>query len=106
MCVYIDSRSVLANLLVMTQCVTLETLRQFRKGVKEKAPQTYIDISDDSILRAIENNPSMFSYKDGFVTRAEGFVSFLDDYFVDETINYRFPDKIKKVIKEVRTSIQ
>jgi len=70
------------------------------------APNIYIDISEDSIWSAIENNPWLFSLDNEDVTRAENHKDIWNSEFMNKTINKSFPAEIKDAFNRASLMIK
>ena len=105
MCVVIESRSVLANILLQINRATIESMRRFRKEVKTHVPDVYVEISSNSIYRAVINNPGMFALEEDDVVVAPDFRASMEPDFIDATVNRNYPDEVKKALKQARASL-
>lgn len=66
----------------------------------------YIDISDDSISSAVENNPRLFSWHDEKISRAANSEEYYTDTYFKKCINYNLPPMIRNAIEKNCINIQ
>jgi len=70
------------------------------------APNIYIDISDDSIFSAIENNPWLFSVENEDITRSKNHNDIWNYDFMNNTVNKDFPADIKEAFSKASIMIK
>jgi len=100
MCIYIDSRCVILNIIQAQESFDLSILDAFATALKKKVHNAYIDISDESVFTAIDNNRGVFHLEGTTIKRSEAFGRFADRKFLDSTINRNFPDNVRTSLRE------
>jgi hypothetical protein len=101
MCVYIDSRCVLFNILQATNDeVDLSALGSFRQLVEDEIPNVYVDISYASVLSVLEDYSAYIVKEGDSLKRTKGFGRFGDIKFLNDTINRSFSEELRKAIHE------
>ena len=105
MCIQIDSRCVLFNMLQAREHANLSSLQSFVTAVKVKINRSYVDISDASVFAVIEANPSIFFLEGKTVRRGNDFERFAEKGFLDQTINRHLPEEVRKVLHECASTV-
>ena len=96
MCIQIDSRCVILNLMQVKASVDLSQLVAFATAFKEKVHAAYVDISDDSVFSVIEEYAHVLLLNENTIIRSEGFGDYAKQDFLDKTVNRHFPEKVRK----------
>ena len=105
MCIQIDSRCVLFNMLQAREHADLASLQSFVTAVKIKINRSYVDISDVSVLAVIQENPSIFFLEGKTVRRGNDFKRFAEKGFLDQTINRHLPEEIREVLHDCASTV-
>lgn len=100
MCIQIDSRCVLFNVLQAREIADWPVFRSFVAALKARAPRVYVDISDASIAAAIRDNACFFVLEGRSVRRRPSFEPFLNQSFLDATINRHLPAQTRTCLHE------
>lgn len=87
MCLEIDSRCVIFNMLQVNKEIHLAQLATFATAFKQKVNAAYVDISDTSVFSVVEEYRGLISLSGDVIVREEGFRSLLRQDFLDRTIN-------------------
>ena len=96
MCVQINSRCVLLNILQVRESTDLSDLVRFAVAFKGKVHDAYVDISDASVFSVLENNADIIQLNDRTVTRTTKFANFEDRAFLDDTVNRHLPSSVRE----------
>ena len=100
MCIQIDSRCVILNIMQVHERVELSQLKTFAIAFKQRVHEAYVDISDASVFGAIEDNQEILSLTGNTIDRTEAFGSFAEREFLDKTVNRHFDDTIRSLLHE------
>ncbi len=100
MCIHIDSRCVILNVLQAKAQVDLAQLANFAAAFKQKFHHAYVDISDASVFSVIEEYPEVVSLNGNEIARQDGFGSFSTRDFLDKTVNRRFSVDIREHLRQ------
>lgn len=100
MCIQIDSRCVILNIMQAKERVDLPELAAFAVAFKKKVHAAYVDISDASVFSVIEEYAEVISLTGDVIVRKEGFGLFARRDFLDKTINRHFSDDVRKHLQE------
>ena len=100
MCIQIDSRCVILNILQAKGSVDLSQLTAFAVAFKARVNRSYVDISDASVFGAIEEYAAILSLTDNTITPRDDFGAFADSGFLDRTVNRQFPADVQKHLHE------
>jgi hypothetical protein len=106
MCVQINSRCVLLNILQVRESTDLSDLVRFAVAFKGKVHDAYVDISDASVFSVLENNTDIFELTGRTVTRTDKFAKFENREFLDMTINRHLPPNVRKSLHECADSMR
>lgn len=99
-CIDIDSRCVILNVLQAREQVTLPQLAAFAAAFKQRVHNAYVDISDASVFSVIEEYPEVVGLTGNLITREPGFEAFRTRRFVDDTVNRHLPANIRRHLQE------
>lgn len=105
MCVVVESRCILANILAYTDVATPNALANCAAQLRAKAPYAYVDISDEGVLCAVENDAELFSLSKGGVVRARNAQPLLKRDFLNRTVNAPLSNELKKALEEICDSL-
>lgn len=103
MCIQIDSRCVLFNVLLTHESTDFAHLKAYVTLVKQRVTQVYIDISMSSIMGAVEENHELFKFEGNKIRRRAAFTSFAQRDFIDRTINRHLPVAVRDSLHECAT---
>ena len=83
----IPSDYLLARILYLRKKVSFKQIRKIRDKLLDCSPQLVVDISANSIHRAFENYPKLFSFgcvkKTAYVARTPQFKQYLDSGYIE-----------------------
>lgn len=105
MCIHIDSRCVLLNILQVRESTDLSDLLGFAVALKKKVHNAYVDISDASVFSVLEDNPDIFKLTGSTVSRVGLFVHFTETAFLDRTVNRHLEPDVQESLHECATSM-
>jgi len=105
MCIQIDSRCVILNVMQANESVELGQLAAFAVAFKKRVHGAYVDISDASVFSVIEEYREVFSLTGNTIIRKGDFGSFSKQEFLDRTVNRRFSDDVRKHLHECATIV-
>lgn len=103
MCIQIDSRCVIFNVMQANQSVELSQLTAFAAAFKQRVNGAYVDISDASVFSVIEDYPELLSLTENRIVRNGAFGSFSQREFLDKTVNRHFPLVVRQHLHECAT---
>jgi len=101
MCVQIEAKAVLMNLLHFhSHGIGYKEINSFKEKVMQAVLNGYlfIDTSSNSIQCAILNNPDLFTYSFNKIERAKDANNFFTKKFIDDYVNYSYPKAIKTAV--------
>lgn len=98
MCYEFDSEVVLANYFQKNKSkkeCTFKDLNKLKSNLEKKIPGSYVDISKNSVLSALENHPKMFSFRSEKIYRNTNNSS---KYYSSNYVNAVFNNRIEREI--------
>ena len=106
MCIQIDSRCVLFNILQANDSADLSDLKKFAVAFKAANHGAYVDISDASVYSTLEGNPDIFTLDGRTVRFADDPGLFKNEEFLDKTVNRSFPPEVRQSLHACSTGIE
>ena len=100
MCIQIDSRCVILNVMQAHNSVDLGQLAAFAVAFKARVHEAYVDISDASVFSVVEEYPEVFALIGNRIVRKGDVNSFAKQEFLDMTINSHFSVDVRNHLHE------
>ena len=100
MCIQIDSRCVILNIMQAKASVRLSQLAAFATAFKSRIHAAYVDISDDAVMSVIEEYAEALSLNENTIVRSGGFGRYADREFLDKTVNRHFSEDVRRHLHE------
>ena len=102
MCIEIDSRCVILNIMQANETVELRQLVEFAVEMKKRDNEVYVDISDASVLTIIEEYGEVFTLTGNTITWTECARGgrFKEREFLDKTVNRDFDPGVRDHLHE------
>jgi hypothetical protein len=93
----IDAECILANLLQRYEKVTVGDLNRTRATIEKAVTSVYVDVTKNSLIRAINRRPEMFVWEEDVFRRLKEWpVSEVEEFF-----NWRIPADIRLSVLKV-----
>jgi hypothetical protein len=90
----IEAECILANLLHRHKKVTVRDLSRVRAAIEKAVSTVYVDVTKNSLIRAVNRRPEMFVWEDDVFRRRKAWPSAK----VEESFNWQIPEDVRPTV--------
>jgi len=97
----IEAECILANLLHKYQQIRIRDLNRARAEIEKAVSSVYVDVTKNSLIRAVNRRPEMFEWEDHVFRRRKEWPA----AEVEESFNWQIPANIRQKVLQVLDNI-